>query len=35
VEGPEVSYAWNGDIALEYGVTGGGTIDLLHLPGFT
>ncbi len=35
MEGPEVSYAWNGDIALAYRVTGSGPIDLLHLPGFT
>jgi pimeloyl-ACP methyl ester carboxylesterase len=35
VEGPEISYAWNGDIALAYRVTGDGPIDLLHLPGFT
>jgi len=35
MEGPEVLYAWNGDIALAYRVTGSGPIDLLHLPGYT
>jgi class 3 adenylate cyclase len=35
MEGPEVQYAWNGDFALAYRVTGHGPIDLLHLPGYT
>ena len=35
MEGPEVLYAWNGDIALAYRITGSGPIDLLHLPGYT
>ena len=35
MEGPEVLYAWNGDFALAYRITGSGPIDLLHLPGYT
>lgn len=31
---PRAQYAWNGEVAIAYGVTGDGPIDLVYVQGF-
>jgi hypothetical protein len=34
VKPPRAQYAWNGDVAIAYGVVGDGPIDLVYVQGY-
>ena len=34
VRPPRAEYAWNGDVAIAYGVVGDGPIDLVYVQGY-